>query len=69
MALIRKSNRPRESNEASSFLFSKKILGCGFFLIGAHNHRDLSIHIERACQLHGAIMTQHGLLHEGFHIS
>ena len=25
------------------------------------NHRDLSIHIERTCQLHGAIMTQHGL--------
>ena len=26
------------------------------------NHRDLSIHIEWACQLHGAITTQHGLL-------
>ena len=25
--------------------------------------------VERACQLHGAIMTQHGLLHKGFHIS
>ena len=35
----------------------------GFF------HRDRSIHIERACQLHCAIMTQHGLLHKGFHIS
>ena len=29
------------------------------------NHRDRSIHIESACQLHGAKMTQHGLLHKG----
>ena len=27
-------------------------------------HRDLSIHIERACQLHGVKMTRHGLLHK-----
>ena len=29
------------------------------------NHIDCSIHIERACELHGAKMTQHGLLHKG----
>ena len=28
------------------------------------NHRDCSIHIESACQLHGAKMTRHGLLHK-----
>ena len=33
------------------------------------NHRDWSIHIERACHCMHAIMTQHGLLHKGFHIS
>ena len=32
-------------------------------------HRDLNIHIETACQLHGEKMTRHGLLHEGFNIS
>ena len=37
--------------------------------LAGSDHRDHSIHIERACQLHGAIMTQHGLLHKGFHIS
>ena len=29
------------------------------------NHRDRRIHIESACQLHGAKMTQYGLVHEG----
>ena len=36
------------------------------YLVGAGNsHGDLSIHIERACQLHCAIMTRHGLLQTG----
>ena len=29
-----------------------------------YNHRDRSIHIERACQLHDVKMTRHGLLHK-----
>ena len=29
------------------------------------NHRDSSIHIERACQLHDVKMSRHGLLHTG----
>ena len=29
------------------------------------NHRDRRIHIESACQLHGAKMTQYGLVHKG----
>ena len=29
-------------------------------------HRDRTIHIERACQLHYMKMTRHGLLHKGF---
>ena len=28
-------------------------------------HRDPSIHIERACQLHDVKMSRHGLLHKG----
>ena len=36
-------------------------LGIFVFWSKHNNHRDLSIHIERACQLHGTIMTQHGL--------
>ena len=32
-------------------------------------HRDQSKHIERACQLHGAKLTRHGLVHKGFNIS
>ena len=32
-------------------------------------HGDRSIHIERACELHGAKMTRQGLLHKGFNIS
>ena len=32
-------------------------------------HRDCSIHIERACSLHGAILTRHGLLHKELHNS
>ena len=32
---------------------------------GRHSHRDLGIHIERACSLHGAKMTRHKLLHKG----
>ena len=44
-----------------------KLLGA--ISVGQFYHRYCSIHIERACQLHGAIMAQHGLLHKGFHIS
>ena len=28
-------------------------------------HRDRSSHVERACELHGAKMTRHDLLHQG----
>ena len=39
-------------------------------VVGLHqrvgvSHRDRSIHIEMACQLHDVKMTRHGLLHEG----
>ena len=37
-------------------------------LVGG-SHRDRSIHMERACHSMNAIMTQHGLLFKGFHIS
>ena len=30
-----------------------------------HNS-DISLHIESACQLHGAKMTRHGLVHKVF---
>ena len=32
------------------------------------DQRDFSYAIENACQLYGAKMTQHGLLHKGFNI-
>ena len=32
-------------------------------------HKDRSIHIERACWLHGVKKTQHALQHTGFIIS
>ena len=34
--------------------------------IKCHYHRDLSVHIEWACQLHGAIMAWRKLLHTGW---
>ena len=43
------------------FVFSLKPLNNNDFL----HHRDHSVHIERACQLHGAIMAWHGLLDMG----
>ena len=40
-------------------------VGCGAWRTSTWDHRDLSIHIERACQLHDVKMTRHGLLHKG----
>ena len=34
-------------------------------LIYRGNHRDSSIHVERACQLHDLKMNRRGLLHKG----
>ena len=52
-------------NNFLNLMLSK--LGRQVFL---HNyHRDYRIHIERACLSMNTIMTQHRLLHKGFHIS
>ena len=45
-----------------------KTIGLIHFTL-SYNHRDRGKHIERACQLHGAKTTRHGLLHKGFNIS
>ena len=49
---------PVSLDEEDLYLLRRVIMG--------RNHRYRSIHIEWACQLHDAKMTQQGLLHKGF---
>ena len=44
-------------------------LDSSFWINLSQNHRDRSIQIERACQLHDTKMAQHGLQLKGFNIS
>ena len=64
-------NRENVGDEKKGAEMSNPIVGATFselssrFFKEGWNHRDRSIHKESV----NAIMTQHGLLHKGFHIS
>ena len=60
----------KERNFLAILQFCKMIDGASAVILSMHQkQRNRSIHTESACQLHGAKMTQYGLLLKGLSVN